>query len=635
VTEERERTHAIGRPDVIDVDGISPHDAEGLERLLDRIHRSRGFDFTGYARTTLARRTQRRMRALSITSYAEYLGYLEVRPDELPQLFNAILVNVSAFYRDAPAWAALKALLVRRLAEREPGTPIRVWSAGCASGEEPYTLATILADILGRDQYADRVKIYATDVDEASLAAARLATYSHDSVASVPGEVLEKYFTFNGAAYLFDKDLRRAVIFGRHDLMQDAPISRIDILACRNTLVYFNAETQTRILSRLHFALNDDGALLLGQAETLVTHASLFTPLDLKLRLFARERGRVRQRASFDGRASTVDDEPTRLVRAAFDRGPCAQIVLDPRGCVRHFNSRAVHLFALTQRDVSRPFHDLEVSHQPTDLRSCFDRVRKDRRPMHLRTVERPRGSGEPAYFDIDIVPLLAETGTVLGTQISFAEISEPQRLQSELRKANLGLESARGVLHAASAELETTNEELQANLEELQTTNEELQTTSEELQTTNEELRTMNQELQSNVAELRALNDELRQRGDDLVALSMFFASVLGSLRAGVAVLDRDLLVRTWNPKMEELWGLRAEAVEGKAFVTLAIGLPIDPLTAKLRACLATGEESVNELECTSGDGRPVRCRVALTALQGASPTGVTLVIDELTSSQ
>lgn len=605
----------------------TPADPAGLEALLDYLNRSRGFDFTGYKRSTLERRVARRMHALGVDGYAEYIDYLEVRPDEFPLLFNTILINVTSFYRDAPAWAALRDLVERRLTARPSNAPIRVWSAGCASGEEPFTLAMVLADVLGTEAYGQRVKIYATDIDDEALAQARLATYSQKAVDGVPPEALQKYFTPCGTSYLFSKELRRGVIFGRHDLVQDAPISRIDFLVCRNTLMYFNAETQARVLSRLHFALNDDGLLFLGKAEMLLTHANLFAPTDIKLRLFSRTRGRTRERALADEKAALVADptldDRNRLFRVAFDRAPSAQIVIDPRGLVVLVNSRAAHLFALTPQDVSRPFHDLEVSYRPADLRSCLDRVRKDRRPMHLREVERTLGSGEKTYFDIEVLPLLAETGAVLGMQISFIDITEAQRLQSELRRANLGLETAHEELQSTSEELETTNEELQSTVEELETTN-------EELQSTNEELETMNEELQSTVQELQTMNEELRQRGEELVELSAFFGSVLGSLRSGVAVLDRDLLVRAWNPKMEELWGLRADETQGRPFVTLDIGMPIDQLAGAIRSCLSNGEGDERVLDCTNRRGRHVRCRVTVSPLRGEPACGVTLVVDE-----
>ena len=609
-------------------------DPAGFEALLDYLNRSRGFDFGSYKRTTLSRRVHRRMQTVGVTDYAAYIDALEVRPDEFPQLFNTILINVTAFFRDPPVWDFVRKLVASRLEDREgkAAAPLRVWCAGCASGEEPYTIAIMLAEILGAGAYADRVKIYATDIDDEALAQARLATYSARVVDAVPEPLREKYFTRVGGDFLLNKDLRRGVIFGRHDLVQDAPISRIDLLTCRNTLMYFNADAQTRILRRLKFALNEDGVLLLGKAEMLLTHGDLFTPIDLKLRFFERTKSRMRERLAQQhepgGVANDVSlDDRGRLGRAAFDRSPAAQIVLDVEGRVALVNHRAAQSFALTAEDVSRPFHDLELSYRPAELRSSLDRVKKERRTIHLREVERTFEGGAKSFLDIELVPLLGEGGVVIGTQVTFTDITDAHRLHVALRQTNLDLESAHEELQSTSEELETTNEELQSTVEELETTN-------EELQSTNEELETMNEELQSTNEELQTMNDELRQRGIELVELSGFMTATLGSMRTGVVVLDKDLLVRAWNERMAEMWGLRADEVHGKAFITLDIGLPIDQLAAPIRASLATEAEGERILDCVNRRGKAMRCRVNVTPVKTAPNRGVTLVIEELAPS-
>ena len=216
-----------------------------FEALLEHLKACRGFDFTGYKRSSLMRRVDRRMGQLGITSYADYLDQLELHGDEFTTLFNTILINVTSFFRDAEAWEQLaREALPALLAAKPPTQPLRVWSAGCASGEEAYTLAMVLAELLGPAEFRDRVKIYATDVDEEALTYARQAGYTEREVRGIPPELLGRYFEYTGGRHVFRKDLRRSVIFGRNDLVQDAPISRIDLLVCRNTLMYFTAETR-------------------------------------------------------------------------------------------------------------------------------------------------------------------------------------------------------------------------------------------------------------------------------------------------------------------------------------------------------------------------------------------------------
>ena len=258
-------------------------------RLLEYLLNARGFDFHGYKPASLSRRIRKRMETVGSDGFAAYQRYLEAHSNEFATLFNTILINVTGFFRDSAAWEVVKATAVPEiLAGKLARDPFRVWSAGCATGEEAYTIAMILAEELGLDGFRERVKIYATDVDEEALNGARQAAYTDRQVEDVPPGLRAKYFEQVDGLHIFRKDLRRQVIFGRHDLINDAPISRIDLLTCRNTLMYLTAETQAHVLTRLHFALNDGGFLLLGRAETLMAHTHSFITVDLKRRLSRR-----------------------------------------------------------------------------------------------------------------------------------------------------------------------------------------------------------------------------------------------------------------------------------------------------------------------------------------------------------
>jgi len=261
----------------------------GLEfrNLLSYLSSARGFDFRGYKIPSLIRRLRKRMDPLGVESFSSYQDYLQAHPNELAILFNTIFINVTGFFRDPVAWDAVRSVALPPIvAGKRPGDAVRVWSAGCATGEETYTLAIILAEALGPDEFRQRVKIYGTDVDEEALNTARNAAYTKRQVEGLGSSLLSKYFEYRDGLNLFRKDLRPQLIFGRHDLINDPPISRIDLLTCRNTLMYLNPETQARVLSQLHFALNDGGFLLLGRAETLMAHEQTLHPLDLKRRLF-------------------------------------------------------------------------------------------------------------------------------------------------------------------------------------------------------------------------------------------------------------------------------------------------------------------------------------------------------------
>src|ERR1700730_4883638 len=264
-------------------------DGERVEDLLQYLKTSRGFDFTAYRRSSLVRRIQKRLQTVSLPSYDAYQGYLENHPEEFSLLFNTILINVTNFFRDAEAWKFVATEIVPRiLADTSADDAIRVWSAGCASGEEAYTLAMILVDQMGVDQFRRRVKIYASDLDEEALTQARHATYSAQHVQDVPPEQLKRYFERVEDRYVFHQDLRRAVIFGRHDLVHDAPIARVHLLVCRSTLMYFTREVQTKVLGRFHYSLQNGGYLFMGRAELLLTHGGLFAPVQLKSQVFSK-----------------------------------------------------------------------------------------------------------------------------------------------------------------------------------------------------------------------------------------------------------------------------------------------------------------------------------------------------------
>ena len=602
-----------------------------FESLLDYLKRTRGFDFTAYKRPSLMRRIQKRMQTVGLESFADYTDYLEVHPDEFAQLFNNILINVTAFFRDESAWDLVRETVVpHAIRDASSNGAVRIWSAGCASGEETYSIAMLLVEALGRDAFRNRVKIYATDVDEHALGQARAASYTERQVQGVPAALLDQYFARENDRFVFDKDLRRSVIFGKHDLIQDAPISRVNLLLCRNTLMYFNTEAQNRILARFHFALCPDGVLFLGKAEMLFTHSQLFTPIDLRRRVFKKiAKDGWRDRMAIMNQAADADadaDGNGPIYGAVFDASPHAQVAIDTAGTLAMFNERARTIFNIVPSDIGRPIQDLEISYRPLELRSLIDQATRERRPVSVKDVEWQVPGREPRFLDVSIVPLLDGGGRALGISISFTDVTRVQELQVLLNRSRQDLETAYEELQSTNEELETTNEELQSTVEELETTN-------EELQSTNEELETMNEELQSGNEELQTINEELRQRGDDLNRSNGFMESILTGMRSGVVVLDRELHVVAWNPRAEDLWGLRADEVRSQNFLNLDIGLPTEQLRAGIRACLSgDGDHMEQVVPATNRRGRAIVCRVTASPLTGSHKEvrGVILLMEE-----
>jgi two-component system CheB/CheR fusion protein len=608
-------------------DGVETEVDPALEELLEFLRTSRGFDFSGYKRGSLARRITKRMHTVGVDDYRTYREVLEAEPQEFVELFNTILINVTAFLRDSDAWQYLGDEVVPKLLEsKAEDEPVRAWSAGCASGEEAYSLAVVLCDAIGEDAFRQRVKVYGTDADDEALATARLGRYRADAVkAAFNSEQVGRYFEAEGDELVFRKDLRRAVIFGRHDLVQDPPISRVDVLVCRNTLMYFNADTQRRILSNFHFALNDGGYLFLGKSEALVSRTGLFVPVDHKRHVFQKERGARVGRQTFPQTAPAAARvvPPADLGEVTFENAPVAQIVVDRAGILALANRHARTLFGLGLNQVGRPFKDLELSYRPVELRSRIDQVFNERRATTVSDIQLTIAGGGVEYLDAYLLPILTDSETS-AVALTFLEVGRYKVLREELERAQRELE-------AAYEELQSTNEELETTNEELQSTNEELETTNEELHSTNEELETMNEELQSTNEELEATNTELRQRSLDLDEVNVFLEAILGSLGSGVIVLNRQLKVRVWNRVSEDLWGLRSDEVEGQHFLNLDIGLPIDQLSQPVRAAVSEQGEIVDlQLPAVNRRGRAIDVDVRVAPLQsdGQSPQGVIVLV-------
>ncbi|WAY22382.1 PAS domain S-box protein [Mycolicibacterium fortuitum] len=592
---------------------------EAFEALLRYMRDSRGFDFTGYKRTSLMRRVRHRMDHAGYDTFEQYLDVLQASSDEFSALFNTILINVTAFFRDPDAWEYIRTdVIPQMLAERGPDDPIRVWSAGCASGQEAYTLAILLTEALGPDAFRQRVKIYATDIDEEALTEARAASYDERAVESVPPDLLARYFEQLNGRYVFHKDLRRAVIFGRNDLVKDAPISRVDLLVCRNSLMYLNAETQRNVLGRLHFSLAAQGTLFLGHAEMLLSHADRFTPLNLKHRVFRKAAGSHTGLDRYDPAASMYDRHGelhglTTVRELAFRASPVAQIVVTGEDTVAMINQQAESIFGLSARDIGRLLRDLEISYRPVELRAYIEQAKVERRSARIQDVKWQRPGSETVWFEIHVNPLVDAENGLLGVSIVFFDVTATRALVDKVVQTNRQLEAAYEELQSTNEELETTNEELQSTVEELETTN-------EELQSTNEELETMNEELQSTNDELHTINDTLRERSIELDDARTFLDSLVNSIHLGMIVVDREMRVVVWNRYCEELWGLRADETTGVPLTSLDINLPLDTVRPLIGNAFVDSDQTGEVVvDAVNRRGRAARIRVTCTAFRSA----------------
>jgi two-component system CheB/CheR fusion protein len=428
-------------------------------------------------------------------------------------------------------------------------------------------------------------------------------------VENIPPELLERYFEASDDRCAFRPDLRRTLIFGRNNLVHDAPISRLDLLVCRNTLMYLNAETQGHILRRFHFALRDAGILLLGKSEMVISHRELFVPVNRSCRIFRK----VPQSATLQARVSgmitdqvaeaPMTDEYHEARDAALELALQPQLIVTRTGVLGYANVAARALFDIGTEQVGRPFAQLPIAREPIELEGAIEHVMTQRKRLSLGDASFTPANGQERYLDVTVAPLLSSGNVALGALVVFEDVSRYQLLQQELVDNRKELEAAYEGLQSAVDELETTNEELQS-------ANEELQTTNEELQSTNEELETMNEELSSTNEELETINDELRERTGELNSVNEFLEAILTSLGVAVAVVDRAQQVQVWNRGAEELWGLREDEATDQHFMALDIGLHPEWLAPALRSVIsgASAKETA-QLDAINRRGRAVVC--------------------------
>jgi two-component system CheB/CheR fusion protein len=589
----------------------SVDDDPTFRRLLERLHSEHNFDFREYKHTSLVRRVRARLQQVRVDSFAAYLTYLDRHADEHIALFNTILINVTGFFRDPDSWRVMSDDVIPRLVEDAGSSrSLRIWSAGCSSGEEAYSVAMLVAEHLGDRARDFNVKIYATDVDDEALNTARQGLYRIEDVKDVPTSLLETYFVREGQAFRIRRDIRRWVIFGRHNIAQDPPMSHIDLLICRNVLIYFTADPQDRILARFHYAVREQGFLFLGRAESLLTRSRWFVPYHVKWRVFQRTTvpaltvASAMHRAPHDvapgvtgAREVAEGGHATGRLERLLEALPSAVMYIDPADNVLAWNPAAESLFDIPgENAMGRKFRDLDISYRIDGLRARVEEVKSSNIPARVDHVAFRRRSGEAVHAEIAIIPII-EAGRLTAVAVYAFDATETAHVKEQMGRL--------AEQHATA-------------IEELQSTNEELETTNEELQSTNEELETTVEELQAANTELGGLNTEMERRAAEQKRRDDYQIAVLSSLESPVVVLDRAGRVTTWNAAAERLWGIEAEHVTDRPFWALPVGDVAQKLREALRRVGDTGQpELLDDVPFTVPTGEKRSLTVQVTPLR------------------
>ena len=586
---------------------MTENDQLSLRQLVEELANNRNLDLRGYKTTTLERRIRKRMSEASARNYSEYLERVHQDAHEIDALLNTILINVTEFFRDPQAWEALRSqVLSGMLRHLKPGDTFRAWCAGCASGEEPYSLAILISDFLG-DKLGDYdIKIYATDIDEEALNVARRGEYPAERLRRVRREWRDRYFS--GSARLrINREQRRLVIFGRSNLMLDAPISHCQLIICRNLLIYFDTVTQRQILSRMHYALEPGGVLFLGKAESKLSESHLFRPLDLRWRLFQRIENK--EEALSLPPAHVVEAEPPTMDKTTqqlrtlqlyhryiLDTLRSGIMELDSGDVVVTHNEAALHIWNVRGRLEGKRLQNTEIAVRCPEMARRLEESRNRTEPVDFQCSLRT-DSDEKAVH-VSIRSIVSPEGERTGTLIHCDDVSLQEKLQVTIEQ----LEATGEELQSANEELETTNEELQSTNEELETTNEELQSTNEELETTNEELQSLNEELEN-------MNEELEQRTRELHEVTGRYAETLRRMPWPVMLVDREEKIQLWNAAAQKLFGVSATSVVGVSMDHLPLEQSLSrTLVRRSRAVLKRQKGAVlRNLAFRIGDSRQV----------------------------
>jgi two-component system CheB/CheR fusion protein len=588
-----------------------------FERVCSLVRGRTGIDFHVYKDNTLRRRMRRRMAATRQDSLEDYEAYLRENAAEVENLAREVLISVTSLFRDRDAFTALAKAVDELVSTRRESEEIRVWVPGCATGEEAYSLAILLAEAGDKAGRHHRVQIFATDIDAHALARARRGLFPATEGAGVPPLLLTKYFTQSGDELQISKRIREMMVFSAQDLSRDPPFLRLDLVSCRNVLIYFRPQAQQRVLETFYHALNPGGLLFLGRSETPHHEAKLFAALQEKARIYRRMEG-VLERSLPSVRVTPLRRQQAEKT-AAPERAPLSERVLaaiqgrllppsvlvDERLDLQHVFGDVSPFVRIASGTANLNLATLVIHELRVDVRSM---VLKAQREPDKPVVHMVHPNALPAPLRIGVLTVPAPSGPAPWFLVTFDAAPERaaavpgQGTQLEDRDAQIvaleeQLTATREHLHTVIEELETSNEELQSVNEELQSVNEELQSANEELQSANEELETANEELQSSNEELTTVNEELEAKTHELIALYNDLQNVKDSLAYPLIVLDEHQRVMLYNPPATQVFGLTPGAV-GQLLFSLPCHIDVGDLRSSIEGVIQRGERHEQQVD-------------------------------------
>jgi len=564
-----------------------------VQKILALIRTSTGHDFSKYKQTTIRRRIERRMAVHQIDSIEQYATYLKITPSEIEILFKDLLIGVTNFFRDAEAFEVLKAKVIPELIKnKKPEIPLRVWVAGCATGEEAYSIAILFAEVMDKLKKQINIQIFASDIDNEALDFARMAVYPDSIAADISSKRLNRFFIKDENTYRVKKQIREMIVFASQNLIKDPPFSRLDLVSCRNLLIYMEPVLQKKILPLFHYTLTHNGILFLGTSESIGEFSHLFAPISSKWKIFKHKEHVVDRMVDYP-RTPFYDVLPTpqgfeekRIPTVADIHNLAERIVLEnyaPPCVLINEQYEILHFIGQTDKYLAPPtgkasFNIIKMAREGLKykLSTALHNAVKQKKTIFSEELKIKHNNG---FRTVDLVVRpLTESGFTQGFMLVMFEdktLPEPVANKKTAKKDTVDpyVLSLEKELQSTKQYLQTTNEELETSNEELKSTNEELQSVNEELQSTNEELETSKEELQSTNEELVTVNAELQKKVEELSEANNDIKNLLASTEIGTIFLDINLCIKRFTPAITDLFNL----------IQTDIGRPIGDITSNI----------------------------------------------------
>jgi two-component system CheB/CheR fusion protein len=642
----------------------APSDEHSLQKILQTLRNGTGLDLRHYKPQTIRRRIARRMVIRRIESLSEYARFLQLRPDEVRTLHDDALIHVTRFFRDPDLWHLISThLLPVFFQNRAPEKPVRIWCAGCASGEEAYSIAISVLEFLTANGLETALHIFGTDASEFAIDKARLAIYPESLIGDVLPERLRRFFVKVDRGYQVSKRVRDCCIFARQDLTSDPPFSHIDLLFCRNVLIYFNQPLQKQIITTFHYALEPDGFLLLGTSESLREYGDFFRAFDRKAKIYSKVGGALARPHGFShamtsnlfpssmrgGRytAFAAEDWSDVELQRAADRIVLARyapsgLIIDEHLKVLQARGQTAPYVELTPGTITWNLVGMVRDDIATDVLAAVNRAISGYVPVSMTCLPRVQ-NGDQTPVQVDVLPVTSASTRTRCFLVLFSVPSSPGKtLMNQLALPGSGdIESGAVVMQlrqdlaSTRFHLQSLIEERDARNQELVSANEEIQSANEELQSTNEELETTKEELQSANEELQTVNEEMLQRNAVLTQTGNDLTNLINSVNIPLLMLNDQLNIRQFTPPMERLLNIRSADI-GRSISEIRLQLNIENIQPILRDVLDTLE--TREVEVQDREGRWHLMRVRPYRTSDNKIEGLVLVlldIDQLRRSE